>query len=173
MPYKDTPNPGGVYKVWVTFQEDYGCSLNKVDCRIGKHGFTPAHSKTDNFKVKNQVPVEIDTRFFRDTNGDGIFQWGEQYIDGLSVTWFDTVGASNKKFSLWAPEINVNHEAHVEAVENGGHTIRIENQPGCTVGGVHVNGEWAPADGPQDVQVNVQSDGSSELTIFIDVACLQ
>jgi hypothetical protein len=174
MPYNDTPNNGGVYKVWVTFESDYGCNLNKVDCHIGKHGFTPAHSKTDNFKVRtqNQVPVEIDTRFFRDANGDGIFQWGEEFIDGLSVTWFDTNNASNTKFSMWAPEINVNHEAHVEAVENGIHTIRLQNQPGCTIGGVHVDGQWAPFDGPQDVAVNVQSDGSTELTVFIDVGCL-
>ena len=172
MPYNDTPNPGGVYKVWVTFEEDYGCRLNRVDCNIGKHGFTPSHSKTDNFKVKNQVPVEIDTRFFRDANADGIFQWEEEYIDGLAVTWFDTVGASNTKYSLWAPEIDVNHEAHVEAVENGVHTIRLQHQAGCTIGGVHVDGEWAPVDGPQDVEVNVQADGSSELTIFIYVGCL-
>jgi hypothetical protein len=173
MPYNDTPNPGGVYKVWVTRIEDYGCSnLNRVDCPIGKHGFIPSHTKTDNFKVRNNVPVEIDTRFFRDANADGIFQWEEEYIDGLSVTWFDTVGGSNKKYSQWAPELDVNHEAHVEAVENGVHTIRLQDQAGCRVGGVHVDGEWAPVDGPQDVQVNIQNDGVNEQTIFIYVGCL-
>jgi hypothetical protein len=28
MPYNDTPNHGGVYKVWVTFLEDYVCNDN-------------------------------------------------------------------------------------------------------------------------------------------------
>src|SRR5262245_34304867 len=73
MPYNDTPNPGGVYKVWVTFASDYKCPLNRVDCsgRGAKHGFVPAHSKTDNFKVKDAGVIEIDTRFFRDLNKDG------------------------------------------------------------------------------------------------------
>lgn len=48
-PYEDTPNPGGVYKVWVTRVEDY--SPGK-----GKHGFRPSRSKTDNFKVTEVAP---------------------------------------------------------------------------------------------------------------------
>src|SRR5436309_1390889 len=64
MPYLDTPNPGGVYKVWVTLESNYlaGCTslgrsngLTLVDCgyRAGAavHGFIPSASKTDNFKV--------------------------------------------------------------------------------------------------------------------------
>src|SRR2546425_3963715 len=40
VPFKDTGNPGGVYKVWVTFLEDYACfpDLSAVDCTAGgKH----------------------------------------------------------------------------------------------------------------------------------------
>ena len=116
-PFADTPNHGGVYKVWVTFVEDYSPGS-------GKHGFVPAHSKTDNFKVR-QVPIrEIDTIFF-DRNT------GEQ-LSGLGVTWIDTHGATNKKWSyLVMPWAVI--EAHVEAVEDGEHYIVIENQPGCTV----------------------------------------
>src|SRR4051812_2307287 len=47
LDYLDTPNPGGVYKAWVTFLEDYTCDLSVVDCgsRPGnRHGFVPAHS---------------------------------------------------------------------------------------------------------------------------------
>src|SRR6266487_4529168 len=34
MPYNDTPNPGGEYKVWVTMVSDYACfpDLSQVDC---------------------------------------------------------------------------------------------------------------------------------------------
>ena len=48
MPYADTPNPGGEYKVWVTPVDDYLGS--------GRfHGFVPSQSKTDNFKVREVV----------------------------------------------------------------------------------------------------------------------
>jgi hypothetical protein len=175
FPFKDTPNPGGVYKVWVTFVEDYGagnCKNPRKACNIGKFGFVPSHSKTDNFKVRVGAPVEIDTRFFRDENADGIFQWGEPWMDGFGITWIDPLGGSNQKWSMYAPEIQVYHEAHVEAVENGTHTIRVYDQLGCTIGGVHVDGEWAPVDGPQDVLVDIQASGHEELTIFVDVGCL-
>ena len=46
-PYKDTPNPGGEYKVWMTPIDEYG-----------NYQFTPSNSKTDNFKV---VAPEPDT----------------------------------------------------------------------------------------------------------------
>ncbi len=43
-PFDPTPNPGGVYKVWVTLEEDY-------EPGSGKFGFIPSRSKTDNFKA--------------------------------------------------------------------------------------------------------------------------
>jgi len=92
MPYNDTPNPGGVYKVWVVRVEDFllGCQalgypgstgLDLVD--VGntpgnRHGFIPAHSKTDNFKVKAGPIVEIDTRFYDHATG--------AQLDGFGVT---------------------------------------------------------------------------------------
>src|SRR6266508_2800918 len=47
FPYDDTPNNGGVYKVWVT-------PVRLLDCDApgNKHCFVPAFSKTDNFKVR-------------------------------------------------------------------------------------------------------------------------
>ena len=53
--YLDTPNNGGVYKVWVTPIGDFVGDPSAVDFRCNQgcfHGFIPAHSKTDNFKVK-------------------------------------------------------------------------------------------------------------------------
>jgi cysteine-rich repeat protein len=47
MPYDNTPNMGGEYKVWVTPVEEY---VNGGDSRF--HGFLPSESKTDNYKVR-------------------------------------------------------------------------------------------------------------------------
>ncbi len=179
MPYLDTPNPGGEYKAWVTRLEDFllGCQalgvagtagLDIVDCggktKGNAHGFIPRHSKTDNFKVGGS-PREIDTRF-RDGGLGGAF------IDGLAITWTDTLGASNNKWSYLDVSHDINHEAHVEDVETGTHLITIENQLGCKVGAVAVNGNALPKSGPQTVSVNVRSNFTSG-TIFVDVACVQ
>jgi hypothetical protein len=166
MPYDYTPNPGGEYKVWVTRLEDYGCNdaLNVVDCgpkRGGTvHGFTPRHTKTDNFKVRGSIR-EIDTRFW-DTSGN--------ILDGRGITWTDTLGASNNKWSYENLALDIHHEAHVEAVEDGFHTITIENQAGCTVGSVYVAGVLQRKSGPQAVKVLADSKWSTD-TVFIDVFC--
>jgi hypothetical protein len=174
MPYDDTPNPGGVYKVWVTRVEDYVCPLQKVDCRDrgSKHGFVPAHSKTDNFKVRDVPIVEIDTRFFNDVNQNGWREWEEPYMDGYGVMWTDPLGASNAKWSYFDAAIDVNHEAHVEAVEAGTHFISIADQAGCRVGTVYVDGAPLVTEGPQTVAVEItQQHIQSGATIFVDIAC--
>lgn len=172
MPYDDTPNPGGVYKVWVTRWVDFelGVSLlgnenptTVVDPglnRNNKHGFIPAHSKTDNFKVKAKNVIEIDTRFWDSQTGE--------ILDGLGVTWIDTHGASNKKFSYWAPHLNVYHEAHVEAVEDGVHTIMIGDGPGYTINHIH-RPDGSTTSGPGNVSVRIPNTTRKDLTIFIDV----
>ncbi len=171
FPYKDTPNPGGVYKVWVTRVEDFlqGCAqlgvangLEVVDAGRAPgncHGFIPAESKTDNFKVKKHPVVEIDTRFFDEKTGE--------MLDGLMITWIDPNGASNIKWSYWAPELCVFHEAHVEAVEVGLHNIVIADQPGCTIAHV-VSPDGTVTDGPTTVPVRIRS-LNKDLTVFIDV----
>ena len=54
-PYDRTPNPGGVYKVWATPVGDFvgdPTDTGQNNCGNGCfHGFLPAASKTDNFKV--------------------------------------------------------------------------------------------------------------------------
>ena len=182
VPYDDTPNNGGVYKVWVTPREDFlaGCSalgvadgLGAIDCgrNAGNlHGFVPAHSKTDNFKVKD-IPIrEIDTRFFRDSDNDGHLSEGEEFMDGFGITWFDSHGASNNKYSYWAPEIQVFHEAHVEVIEDGIHRIQIANQPGCEVSTIHAGPDQVHYDGPSVISVEMTR-RMKEITYFIDVAC--
>jgi hypothetical protein len=175
MPYLDTPNNGGVYKVWATKVEDYLCSLNVVDCGYtagsNVHGFSPSDSKTDNFKVRNRVPQEIDTVFFSDTNGNNY--WDEETepaLDGLSVTWTDTLGGKNNKSSYYRPDLDVNHEAHVEAPEPGAHRIAINSQPGCNVGIVTVDSMRQPEPGPQEVTVIFPKTTKTH-TIFVHVQC--
>jgi hypothetical protein len=166
MPYNDTPNPGNDYKVWVTPLGNYLCAatLSVVDCTKktsgSQHGFQPRYSKADNFKVKGS-PLEIDTRF-RDP------AWN--FLDGRMITWTDTLGASNNKWSYENLALDIHHEAHVENVENGTHYITIANQAGCTVGAVYVNGVLQPKSGPQTIKIMVPQSFSSD-TVFLDVAC--
>jgi hypothetical protein len=165
MPYLDTPSPGGEYKVWVTLLDDYVCNtdLTIVDCGAKKqgiaHGFIPRHSKTDNYKVRSSIK-EIDTRF-HDSSGN--------LLDGLMVTWTDTLGASNNKWSYEDLLHDIHHEAHVESVEQGTHYITIADQAGCFVGVVYANGAALHKLGPQTVTVDVNGNWGD--TFFIDVYC--
>jgi hypothetical protein len=163
MPYNDTPNNGGEYKAWATPVSNYTCPLTAVDCGSNNHGFINRFSKTDNFKVKVSAVREIDTRF-HDTNNNGAF------IDGMGITWIDTLGASNNKWSYYNQALDVNHEAHVEAPENGTHQIVIANQAGCTVDEVYLAGQRLPNLGPQTVTVKM-SPSYKNITIFVDVNC--
>jgi hypothetical protein len=166
LPFADTTNPGGVYKVWAMLLSNYPAScLATVDCAVGRHGFTPSLSKTDNFKVRSNVPREIDTQFFNDLNGDGEMEPGEPFLSFLGIEWTDTLGASNRKWADPASAL----EAHVEAVETGTHLITIDNQAGCTVGLVQVDNVDRGV-GPETVSITLaQSD--KDVSIHILVAC--
>jgi hypothetical protein len=163
MPYNDTPNNGGEYKAWVTAVQNYTCPLTAVDCGSNVHGFIHDFSKTDNFKVKVSSVREIDTRFL-DTNNNNAF------IDGLMVTWIDTNGASNNKWSYYNQSLDVIHEAHVETPENGTHYIVVADQPGCTVDNVYLNGNLLPKPGAQTVAVKVLQ-SYKNITLRVDVTC--
>jgi len=96
MPYDNTPNKGGVYKAWATPVEDFVGDPNNVDSPCGTgcfHGFVPAFSKTDNYKVRRQGGPPFDNpiltvRKFVDADGDGVWDAGEPevgigyFIDG-------------------------------------------------------------------------------------------
>lgn len=137
LPYDDTPNHGGVYKAWVVRVDDFlaGCEalgvsdgLDVVDCGRSHgnfHGFIPRHTKTDNYKVGETNNLEIDTNFIDGATGE--------FIDGMQLTWTDTLGSTNSKHSYYKPENKINHFAHIEAVESGVHQVTVDDQPGCTV----------------------------------------
>jgi hypothetical protein len=137
MPYADTPNPGGVYKVWVVREDDFlaGCAalgvsngLEVIDCGQAPgnlHGFIPRHTKTDNFKVGQTNNLEIDVRFIDEAG---------QTLAGKSLKWTDTLGGSNTKYSYNNPSWWLRDNlGHVEAPEAGVHQITISDQAGCKV----------------------------------------
>jgi hypothetical protein len=160
FPYADTPNNGGVYKVWVSPTELLDC-----DAPGNKNCFVPRYSKTDNFKVRNGTIVEIDTRFWR----PGV----SVPIDGMAALWRDTVGAGNLKFSEYNPAVLAFHEAHVEAAEQGTHQITVADQAGCTISQVRSpNGTvLTPVGGVVKVSVFVKNHSSGNATYFVDVTC--
>ena len=67
------------------------------------------------------------------------------------------------------------HVAHIEAAEDGTHVIQIPNQPGCTVGGVKLNGKWLKNSGPQSVAVRInngtKNNGIYYYTVNFEVHC--
>lgn len=159
FPFADTPNRGGVYKVWVTPTELLDCTAPG-----NKNCFVPRYSKTDNFKISNNVPIEIDTRFSRESGG---------YLDGLGVTWTDPVGASNVKFSEYNPAVLAFHEAHVEAAEPGDHEVTVKDQPGCIIEDAHGpdGTTYLPNGGVVTIPVTVANNVRKSATYFVDVHC--
>ena len=142
--------------------------LAAVDCGLeagNLHGFVPANTKTDNFKVKSGQSAEIDTQFF-DGNG--------QQLDGRFIDWTDTLGATNHKWS-YLVYFGTVHVAHVEAAEDGTHQIKIANQDGCTVGRVKQNGKWLKNSGPQTISVHItngtKNNGIYYYTVSLEVYC--
>jgi hypothetical protein len=97
MPFLDTPNPGGVYKAWVTplyeYLNDHSGDLNHTPSKILKKrgkdqgfaadpGFGPPRGdvKTDNFKVLEEdveEPPVIKVLKFHDLNANGVWDMDE------------------------------------------------------------------------------------------------
>ena len=95
MPYEDTPNPGGVYKVWIT-------PVSKYSPGSGSFGFIPAWSKTDNFKVKKGKPFTppiLIVKKFHDSNADRIWNVGEEEITGWPIDISDPLTVTNTYYT--------------------------------------------------------------------------
>lgn len=137
-PYDDTPNPGGVYKVWITPVDDYtgdptagcptkgSCNINGEGYSAGDfHGFLPAASKTDNYKVKyNGKPYsapEISIYKFHDADMDGTWDSDESGVTGWTVYVTDPLGTEN---------IELTPSTIVAAVD--GDYVFEEDQPAAT-----------------------------------------
>jgi len=139
FPYDDTPNNGGVYKVWITRVEDYAGTypggdeyapdkdvpVNGENWQPGNvHGFVPAFSKTDNYKViKKGKPCDVPTitlKKFHDANGNGTQDEGEEDITGWEMNVTDPSGVTNVAYSGDV----------ILAAEVGPYTIDEINPPG-------------------------------------------
>ena len=138
FPFDDTPNPGGVYKVWLTPVADYAgsypddCLGEKGACNVrgenwqpgNAHGFLPARSKTDNFKVKYKgkpfLAPEIRVKKFHDANLNGFQDAGEENLPGWTVYFRDPADNEN---TLYTPEV-------VVAGEAGAYVFTESNRPG-------------------------------------------
>jgi len=160
FPYNDTPNNGGVYKVWVS-------PTSLLDCSApgNKSCFVPRYSKTDNFKVRDNRIVEIDTRFWSPGN--------PQPLDGMLATWTDTNGSTNQKYSEYNPAVLAFHEAHVEAAEQGTHLIQVSDQVNCVIDRVvsPTGHTIIPTGGSVTVPVSVKNHNAGDATYFVDVYC--
>ena len=93
--YKDTPNNGGVYKVWISTTSTFENSTNK----------------TDNFKVrlnKDATPATLTVRKFYDADRDGTWDADESEITGWMVnidypSLYDLLDGT--VFTPWSEEI--------------------------------------------------------------------
>ena len=91
--YLDTPNTGGVYKVWATPVADYVGNPANVDNPCSgscSHGFVHSKSKTDNFKVLNGSTatfcLTLQKRFQVGTTISNAEGWLIDVTDPLNVT---------------------------------------------------------------------------------------
>ncbi len=88
-PYDDTPNMGGVYKLWMTPVGDVAAGCDPTG--LGAGCFVDASSKTDNFRVKNETPPELESELdifkFCDANANGVLDPNELLLglNGWSV----------------------------------------------------------------------------------------
>ena len=102
MPYADTPNRGGVYKVWITPVDRFVGNPDEVDNPDFFHGFVPRYSKTDNYKVRRRNrpdPDFLKVRKFHDENLNCIQDEGEAEVIGWEVTVIDPLGVENTLFT--------------------------------------------------------------------------
>lgn len=107
IPYADTPNNGGEYKVWLI--QSAAASISESDNRALIFGNRSA--KTDNFKVDASEecvetpnepcgPGEIDPKFtiaghkFYDSDVDGVFDAGEVGIAGYQIELFGAASSN-------------------------------------------------------------------------------
>lgn len=111
MPYKNTPNKGGVYKAWAT-------PVNRYDPedRHSFYGFIPQWSKTDNYKIKlkgggkPEPPIQsfLELHKFYDTNYNGIIDPCEPELTGWMFAVTDPLGVTNFYYSPRVLDITAN-----------------------------------------------------------------
>ena len=137
--YLDTPNNGGVYKAWVTRVGDFAGDPTKVDNPCGNgcfHGFVPASSKTDNFKVKARTATFCLTVDKQIVDAKGGISPGI----GWHIMLTDSLGVTNNFFTD-----GKNGEVVICDLVADTYTVSEEVQAGFQVVGLIVNGAVLPA----------------------------
>jgi hypothetical protein len=134
--YLNTPNNGGVYKVWATPITDFAGDPTTVDNTCGNgcfHGFVASKSKTDNFKVKPTTATFCLTvaKQLRDTGTPG-FHWEIRLTDASGVT--------NNYFTN-----DIDGSVAICGLVAGTYTVAEVVQTGFAVVGLIVNGTTLPA----------------------------
>lgn len=94
FPFDNTPNPAGVYKVWVTPTEAY----------VANQGFHPAASVTTVFKAGSEASFFLSGMKFNDLARDGKDDWSEKQDPGLEG-WRILVNGTG----FWGEEIHMEH----------------------------------------------------------------
>lgn len=86
IPYNDTPNPGGEYKVWLISQAQ-GC-VSSVSGPVIT--FSNSCAKTDNFKVQERTvqTIGIGGTKYRDANRNGTRQEGEEGLPDWTINLY-------------------------------------------------------------------------------------
>lgn len=166
--FLDTPNNGGVYKAWITPVGDgtfegggFVGDPTAVDNSCGNgcfHGFIPARSKTDNFKVGEKTPtfcINVE-KWIRTDKGGSVP--GPNWE--ISVT--DSLGVTNMYFT------DDNGFVEVCGLTAGTYTVSETQMDGYLVWTTVVNGQsvapttsvdlmWTPGkDDPQTVSFTNQ-----------------
>jgi len=160
MPYEDTPNPGGVYKLWLTRVEDYSPGQ-------GVFGFIPSLSKTDNFKVKSKrsyyIPPVLVVKKNICTDGLATLVGADDYwYTGWPVNITDPLAVTNTYYT----------PATVQAVPEGTWRVFEDTDPAFYLAAIYVDGvKYAPSE-YVDVAVAGLS-GETHEVIFVNVPYCQ
>jgi hypothetical protein len=146
MPYKATPNKGGVYKVWATPVDMFVGDPELVDNDAYFHGFVPAWSKTDNYKVRRGkpfVPPVIKVKKFDDSDADGIWDTEEVEIAGWAVDVTDPLTVTNSYFT----------PAEIQAMPEGLWTVVEETPSDWLQTALYINAVAQPVTDTAQVEV--------------------
>jgi len=157
MPYNQTPNRGGVYKVWITPVGMFVGNPDNVDNPDYFHGFVPAWSKTDNYKVRRGRPCDprITVQKFRDSNANGVWDEGEDEITGWQIDVTDPLQVTNTYYT----------PVSITSIPSGLWTVKeVDNQPCDWIPtALFIDGVSLPVDDTAQVIVTEQCDSTYEV----------
>lgn len=163
MPFDDTPNPGGVYKAWMTPVDDYVGDPTNVGNNCGNgcfHGFVPAASKTDNFKV-------ADTRTWCVKAHKDILDKKGDIVPGVgwTITLTDSIGVTNSMFT------NANGNADFCGLLTGFYTVGEFLESGFELLDTEVDGRSVGPENPTVIQIK-NNDRDDEVRVnFLNTEC--